>query len=368
MNIGKILGNVGGVIGSAFTGNPLGFAGSALDLINNVSGKSPQDNSIKAQQAENERNRQFNSEQAKLAYDRQIAFWKMQQDYNTPAALMRRYKDAGLNPDLVYGQISPTNPSASSPVASSSGSVGSDLSNKRTLGDIASMALQMQREKAEIDNIKADTANKNANTAGTLTYNQFQEKLLQGQIDLNNMNLMLGDWTAKLNDAEQKRLFQETKNLEKSYDVLSAEIDKLRASVANIDADTALKKLEAHFATPRFKAEMEEVASRINKNYADANLSAAQASEITQLLTYKMLNLESQTASNWQSVQNGIVHIGTEKGIQANLAIQGETMDWDLTMNKTFGTAERAVGLATDIQSYLMSPVQNIVKLISLGK
>lgn len=366
MNIGKILGNVGGAIGSAFTGNPLGFAGSALDLFNNISGNSPQDQSIKAQQDENERNRQFNAEQAEKSYERQVAFWKMQQDYNTPAALMRRYKDAGLNPDLVYGGVSPVNASSSSPTASYGGSVGSDLSAKRTLGDIASMALQMQREKAEIDNIKADTANKNANTAGTLTYNQFQEKLLQGQIDLNNMNLMLGDWTAKLNEAEQKKLFQETKNLERTYDVLSAEIDKVKAAVANMEADTVLKKLEALFAAPRFKAEMEEIASRINKNYADANLSAAQATEIMQLLVYKKLNLESQTAANWQSVKNGIVHIGTEKGIQANLAIQGETMDWDLTMNKTFGVAERAVAMASSLQQLLMGPFQIILDLLPL--
>lgn len=366
MNIGKILGNVGGAIGSAFMGNPLGFAGSALDLFNNISGKSPQDQSIKAQMSENERNRQFNSEQAEKAYARQLEFWRMQQEYNTPAALMKRYKDAGLNPDLVYGEVSPVNASSSSPTASYSGSVGSDLSTKRTIGDIASMALQMQREKAEIDNIKADTANKNANTAGTLTYNQFQEKLLQGQIDLNDMNLMLGDWTAKLNDAEQKRLFQETKNLERTYDVLSAEIEKAKAAVANMEADTVLKKLDALFAAPRFKAEMEEIASRVNKNYADANLSASQATEIMQLLVYKQLNLKSQTAANWQSVKNGIVHIGTEKGIQANLAIQAETMEWDLTMNKTFGLAERAVSLASDIQSYLYGPLETLLKALPL--
>lgn len=364
MSLLSILKNVGGAIGSAFMGNPIGTIGSAIDLFGNISGKTPQDNSIKAQQAENERNRQFNAEQAKLAYNRQIDFWKMQQDYNSPAALMRRYKDAGLNPDLVYGQVSPINPSSSSPTASYSGSVGSDLSAKRTLGDISSMALQMQREKAEIDNIKADTANKNANTAGTLTYNQFQEKLLQGQIDLNNMNLMLGDWTAKLNDAEQKRLFQETKNLERTYDVLSAEVDKVKAAVANMEADTVLKRLDALFAAPRFKAEMEEIASRINKNYADANLSASQATEIMQLLVYKKLNLESQTAANWQSVKNGIVHIGTEKGIQANLAIQGETMDWDLTMNKTFGTAERAVSLVSSLQGLFLEPLKTILQAL----
>lgn len=41
-------------------------------------------------------------------YDREradsIAFWNMQNAYNSPQAQMQRYKDAGLNPNLIYGQ------------------------------------------------------------------------------------------------------------------------------------------------------------------------------------------------------------------------------------------------------------------------
>lgn len=45
---------------------------------------------------------------ADQAYKRQradsIEFWNMQNAYNTPEAQMQRFKDAGLNPHLIYGQ------------------------------------------------------------------------------------------------------------------------------------------------------------------------------------------------------------------------------------------------------------------------
>lgn len=34
----------------------------------------------------------------------EVEMWKMQQDYNTPAAQMQRFKEAGLNPNLIYSQ------------------------------------------------------------------------------------------------------------------------------------------------------------------------------------------------------------------------------------------------------------------------
>lgn len=43
---------------------------------------------------------QLNKRQRKFAID----MWNMQNEYNTPAMQMQRFKDAGLNPNLIYGQ------------------------------------------------------------------------------------------------------------------------------------------------------------------------------------------------------------------------------------------------------------------------
>lgn len=45
----------------------------------------------------------FNSSEAKKAYDRQIDYYDYVANYNSPANQMRRLEQAGLNPNLVYG-------------------------------------------------------------------------------------------------------------------------------------------------------------------------------------------------------------------------------------------------------------------------
>lgn len=50
-----------------------------------------------------------NKEAAELAYQRDIEKWNLQNEYNTPQAQMERFKQAGLNPHLIYGQGTPGN-------------------------------------------------------------------------------------------------------------------------------------------------------------------------------------------------------------------------------------------------------------------
>ena len=43
------------------------------------------------------------------AYQRELELMKYQNSFNSPAAQMQRFKDAGLNPNLIYGQGTPGN-------------------------------------------------------------------------------------------------------------------------------------------------------------------------------------------------------------------------------------------------------------------
>lgn len=58
------------------------------------------------------RNYFLQSALADQANAREVAMWNMQNAYNTPAAQMQRFKDAGLNPMLVYQQGNPGNASS----------------------------------------------------------------------------------------------------------------------------------------------------------------------------------------------------------------------------------------------------------------
>lgn len=50
----------------------------------------------------------FNRKAAKQQYDYQMAMWNANNAYNTPAEQMKRLREAGLNPNLVYGGGSAT--------------------------------------------------------------------------------------------------------------------------------------------------------------------------------------------------------------------------------------------------------------------
>lgn len=50
-----------------------------------------------------------NQRMAEYQYGRDLHMWNLQNAYNTPAAQMQRFKDAGLNPNMIYGQGNPGN-------------------------------------------------------------------------------------------------------------------------------------------------------------------------------------------------------------------------------------------------------------------
>lgn len=53
---------------------------------------------------QNRRSEKFSREMYQRQYQDNIAFWRMQNEYNSPQAQMQRFQAAGLNPHLIYGQ------------------------------------------------------------------------------------------------------------------------------------------------------------------------------------------------------------------------------------------------------------------------
>lgn len=96
-----VLSKVGGAI------NPL--IGAGLSIFNSLSNRS-------AQKKANQSEQQFAIDMYNRQRQDALTDMATQNAYNTPAAQMQRYKDAGLNPNLIYGQT----PAASAAVRSAS--------------------------------------------------------------------------------------------------------------------------------------------------------------------------------------------------------------------------------------------------------
>jgi hypothetical protein len=114
--------------------------------------------------------RQTNKTNLKLAEDARrhdINMWKMQNEYNTPFMQMQRLKEAGLNPNLMYGQGTTGN--ASSPQKAPVPEVSNELASlaQMSLAPVLSMYQDWRVKNAQIENLKANAEATRQNAALT---------------------------------------------------------------------------------------------------------------------------------------------------------------------------------------------------------
>lgn len=102
----------------------------------------------------------FNKKLAEQQNQYNIDMWKMQNEYNSPQAQMQRFKDAGLNPNLIYGQGTSGNASsAPQMITPSAPDLSEDMSKLAQAFNIEGLKkLRAERREAESN---ADNAHTN---------------------------------------------------------------------------------------------------------------------------------------------------------------------------------------------------------------
>ena len=163
-------------LGSAITGGASLLSG----IIGNVSQSKNINKQIAAQKEENQKNREYNLMLAQQQNAWNVEQWERENAYNDPSAQMARMKAAGINPDLAAAGGA-QNLSASSPqMTAGAAATAQDMSalgQKPTLGQAIQSALRDSMLGAQIDNIKADTKQKEANAEGKTMENDVQKEL-----------------------------------------------------------------------------------------------------------------------------------------------------------------------------------------------
>lgn len=126
-------------------------------------------------------NNRANLELAKYQYSQNLEQWHRQNEYNSPSAQMQRFKEAGLNPNLIYGQGSNGNATSSpqfeSPrfdsVAPSYNSIGAGIGSAIGLyNNLHLQQKQIEEADARISNYHANTELAKNKTL-TETWNKF---------------------------------------------------------------------------------------------------------------------------------------------------------------------------------------------------
>lgn len=104
------------------------------------------------QSGQNRKNRQFAREQYATQRRDALADYFMQNEYNSPAAQMKRLREAKLNPNLVYGNGAVA---TGGQVRSSSASAPTGEAPRTDLGGAVSGYLNAKMQQQQTDNLKA---------------------------------------------------------------------------------------------------------------------------------------------------------------------------------------------------------------------
>lgn len=134
---------------------------SAASAVGGMLSQNSQSNLDRAQananlDAQNKANRDL----AQMTNEQNLARWRMENEYNSPSSQMARYKLAGLNPNLIYGQSNTSGgiPAFQAPTQSADRKAPDiSLPQLGSLGSVLPAFQDMELKRAQIDNVKAGT-------------------------------------------------------------------------------------------------------------------------------------------------------------------------------------------------------------------
>lgn len=291
--------------------------GVASSIAGNVASNKSIDTQIAAQQYENEKNREYNLNLAKMQNQWNIEQWNRENVYNSPAAQMARYKAAGLNPDLIYGQ---QNLSAASPeMTAGEGSQPTDVSNlanKRTIGDIAAQASQTRLTNAQAKLAESQADKTDAETTGQNINNEWLPKLLKGQTEINEADVKQRLADAGLKGKQIEVAVEQIKVMQQSVKESQKKIEDLQSQMENRTFQQVQAMLEYNLKKDKQRYEIREILSKIGVNSANTK-------RILGLLPYEIAESISRTNVNDATAALTFLKQGTEMIIQANGRLDG---------------------------------------------
>lgn len=286
--------------------------GIASSFAGNIANNRNIDTQVAAQQSENQKNREWNLNLARQQNRWNIEQWNRENAYNSPAAQMARYKAAGLNPDLMYGQ---QNLSAASPeMTAGDGSQPTDVSNlanKRTIGDMITQAATTRLTNAQAKLAESQADKVDAETTGQTINNEWLPQLLKGQTDINEADVKQKLADAGLKGKQIEVATEQIKVMQQSVKESQAKINDLQSQMENRTFQQVQAMLEYNLRKDKQAYEVREILSKISVNHVAAR-------RIISLLPYEIAESISRAGANDASAALTFLKQGTEQLIQEN--------------------------------------------------
>lgn len=243
--LSDIVGTVGSVVGSS--GIP--FLSGLGNGLSNWANKRDAKDQLASEQAWNanqaELNRQFQRDERLETQQFNIDMWNMNNEYNSPVERMKRAQAAGINPNLVIGELGggSSQPVQSSPMSGSQASFGGSLASTMLTSDAIVANLLSQ---ADLNDAKRDREQYGLEwdkmTAPVL------KELYEAQRDevKKNIEKMTRDIEhINFDEGMQDKMFElySSKN-QAEINVMTKQLQEIGARIRNLDAQTSLAEAQ----------------------------------------------------------------------------------------------------------------------------
>lgn len=255
----------------------LPFIGAAIGAL---AGNANTNNAIAANKQEQQANREYNLNLAKLQNQWTLDQWYREVGYNSPAAYRARLQAAGMNPDLAYGNVNGTAPTSG---AMTSGAPSqpvdySAIAGKQTIGSVVSQVLANEQAQANIALTQAqkNKTNEEAGKTAEEAEGVRIDNLTRGasnalEIQLKQGVIKLNESVKQLNEQNKKNLQQQLENLKLISNNLAEEWQVIREKWSNLRVDRALKMIDLKFREKQNVTILKKLASETNLNYVQAS-------------------------------------------------------------------------------------------------
>jgi len=213
------------------------------------------------ERAQNKESQRWSEKMYQRQYDDNVRFWNQQNEYNTPEMQMQRFKGAGLNPNLIYGQGSSgeAGPIKSPEVQKPNFNYTPQRALSEAAGNPLQFALEMETRELTNDNLRADN-----------------------QIKLEDAILRRAQTRATLTDEERKRFDLE---FEKGLSGISSDTrkEKLRQLKTGTDLSINRDAREAAVVSSSLKEAIQRM-SESRQRVAQSKIESQRIRASTQLL------------------------------------------------------------------------------------
>lgn len=359
-----------------------GGASLAGNIMGAIQGNRYIDKQIAAQREENQKNRDWNKAMAELANTWSIEQWNRENAYNTPASVMARLREGGVNPDLFYGN-SGQNLAASSPnvtpTAASDPVDVSAIGSKATVGDITNNVVSQALVSAQVKRLNAETKKtgqetENLKVEGTILSADSLTRAAQNEqaLEIGKSTIYVNHSIANLNHKESELVSARISEVAANTDLLYQKAEEVKANIRNINANTASVRFGMMMRSKEFRQRVAEFQEQVRLNDSTIRLNYEQASTYLATRAATVLNLNADTALKAASVKTQYAtreemraRTGMYQRLDRLVGIQGDQAAFNFDSDKTFKNLERGVGIATGIIDSVSGVVQSAGSFIS---